>query len=180
MRKASIGAAPEAVSLSTTADQGGDRAGQPARTALDSALSVRLVAAAGAMEECARLILSDTYFIGLTELRILAYLFERQQASVSEIGRDLQVDKAWISRLLTQLDKRGLVTRQRHRSDPRQLIIALTSAGRDFHANVMSRVEPYRAEIGAGVNEAQMIALLDRIERNTRALNARLRTAPPI
>jgi DNA-binding MarR family transcriptional regulator len=150
---------------------------QPRRTTFDSALSVRLVAAAAAAEECARLILGDSHFIGLTELRILAYLFERPRVSVSEISRDLQIDKAWISRLLKQLERRHLVDRTRHRSDPRQLVIALTASGQDFHTRVMARVEPYGERIAAGIDEGLAIAMLGRLEQNLRVLNTDLRAS---
>lgn len=152
------------------------------RTAFDSALSVRLVNVAAAVEECARLILSDSHFIGLTELRIMSYLSERPQASVSEIGRDLQVDKAWISRLLKQLETRHLLRRARSPGDTRQLVISLTEDGRAFLAEVMSRVQPYGDAIADGIDETLVGPIMDRIEQNVRALNTGLRagsTAEP-
>ena len=149
---------------------------RPKRTAFDAAVSVRLVSTAAAVEECAKLILSESHLIGLTELRILDYLAERTGASVSVIGRDLQVDKAWISRLLKQLEERGLVQREKHASDPRQLIVSLTPPGATFHATVMARVEPYRDEIGESVDEQHLIDLLDQLDSNIRKLIARLRS----
>ena len=149
---------------------------RPKRTEFDSAVTVRLVAAAAAAEECAKLILSDSYFIGLTELRIIAYLAEWPGISVSELSRDLQIDKAWISRLLRQLEKRNLVDRLKHESDPRQLIISLTHDGEIFHANVMARVGPYRAQIIDSIDEHLLNRLLDKMDSNIRNLNARLRS----
>lgn len=146
------------------------------RTAFDSALTVRLVSAAAAIEECAKLILSDSHFIGLTELRIIAYLAEYPGGSVSEISRDLQVDKAWISRLLKQLENRNLVDRLNHALDPRQLIISLSREGEAFHASVMARVGPYRHQITESIDEHVLIGLLDRLDQNIRQLNTRLRT----
>jgi DNA-binding MarR family transcriptional regulator len=150
--------------------------GQLKRTVFDSAVTVRLVATAAAIDECAKLILSDSYFIGLTQLRIIAYLAECRGVSVSELGRDLQIDKAWISRLLKQLEKRKLVDRMKHESDPRQLVISLTPDGEIFHANVMKRVAPYRAQIIESIDEQLLNGLLDRMENNIRSLNARLRS----
>lgn len=149
----------------------------PKRTAFDSAVTVRLVATATAMEECAKLILSDSHFIGLTELRIIAYLAERLGVSVSEISRDLQIDKAWISRLLKKLEKRKLVDRLKHGSDPRLLIISLTREGEMFHTNVMARVGPYRDQITESIDEDVLIDLLDRLDLNIRRLNTRLRAS---
>lgn len=162
--------------IATLHKSGVEQQGQ--RTAFDSVISVRLVTAAIAIEECARLLLSDSHFIGLAELRIIAFLFERPRVSVSEISRDLQIDKAWVSRLLRQLEKRQLVERAQHRSDSRQLIVSLTDAGQEFHADVMSRVRPYGDEITNAVDEGALIAMLERLEQNVRTLNARLRTGP--
>lgn len=145
------------------------------RSAYDSLLPIRLRIASDLMEECARLILTGTHFLGSTELRVLGYLAERDEASVGEVSRDLKVDKAWISRLLVQLGERSLVARTGHRSDSRVVLVSLTDRGRALFEAIMSAVKPHYAAMAQGVDEAAALTFLDTLECNLTRLNAQLR-----
>jgi DNA-binding MarR family transcriptional regulator len=85
----------------------------------------------------ARMILRDGLFIGFTELRILARLYEGSAASISDLSRDLLIDKAWISRQLRQLARRGLIVKGPHPSDSRVTLASLTPLARDRRAYVL-------------------------------------------
>lgn len=145
------------------------------RSRYDSQLPVRMRTASDLLEECARIILDDGNFIGFTELRILGLLVEREALSISEISRDLLVDKAWISRRIKLLADRDLVRLDRHSTDSRIVLGSLTVNGRELFARITSAVTPVYDEIVAGIDEAAAIAVLDRLERNLRSLNRQLR-----
>ena len=68
--------------------------------------------------------------LGFTETRILSYLDERSDASVIDISRDLQVDKAWISRRLQSLGTKKLIAKKRDGSDSRVILVSLTAKGK--------------------------------------------------
>jgi DNA-binding MarR family transcriptional regulator len=61
---------------------------------------------------------------------VLLVLWETDGRSVSEICERLYLDSATLTPLLKRLQAAGLVTRTRAVSDERQVIIALTDAGR--------------------------------------------------
>ncbi|MFO3707509.1 MarR family winged helix-turn-helix transcriptional regulator [Xanthomonas codiaei] len=61
---------------------------------------------------------------------VMLVLWETDGRSVSEIGERLYLDSATLTPLLKRLQAAGLVTRTRAASDERQVIIALTDAGR--------------------------------------------------
>ncbi|ASK99250.1 MarR family winged helix-turn-helix transcriptional regulator [Xanthomonas citri] len=61
---------------------------------------------------------------------VMLVLWETDERSVSEIGERLYLDSATLTPLLKRLQAAGLVTRTRAANDERQVIIALTEAGR--------------------------------------------------
>lgn len=70
----------------------------------------------------------------LAEGRVLQQLFQRQDASANAIARDLDLDRGYLSRILRDFVKRGLVTTKRSASDGRRRLLALTSEGRQAFA----------------------------------------------
>ncbi|WP_372731390.1 MarR family winged helix-turn-helix transcriptional regulator [Novosphingobium sp.] len=144
------------------------------RSRYDSQIPIRIRTASDLLEECARLILNDGNFIGFTELRIFGLLAEREGLSISEISRDLLVDKAWISRRVKILADRRLVRLDRHDTDSRILLASLTDDGRSLFARISGAVAPVYEEIVAGLDQDATVSLLDRLEQNLRKLKGRL------
>lgn len=70
--------------------------------------------------------------LGLTypQYLVMMVLWEGDALSVSEIGGRLFLDSATLTPLLKRLEAAGFITRTRAVSDERQVVIALTPAGR--------------------------------------------------
>jgi DNA-binding MarR family transcriptional regulator/GNAT superfamily N-acetyltransferase len=69
----------------------------------------------------------------LAEARVLFELAQSDQVEVSALRRRLRIDAGHLSRLLSRLERRGLVARERSAADGRRQIARLTAAGaRDF------------------------------------------------
>ncbi|MCS3811309.1 MarR family transcriptional regulator [Xanthomonas sp. 4461] len=96
---------------------------------LDNQLCFALYSANLAMHKLYRGLLKD---LDLTypQYLVMLVLWETDSRSVSEIGERLYLDSATLTPLLKRLQSAGLVTRTRAVSDERQVIIALTDAGR--------------------------------------------------
>lgn len=141
----------------------------------DAMVTIRLSATAAVIEDCARLMLSEGYFLNVTELRILGFLNGCPSASISDIARHLQVDKAWISRRIRPMAKRKLVIRKSSLSDSRHTLVSLTAIGSEFYERVMSDVMPHYAAIMDGIDGPLLLALLDRLETNVRSVATQLR-----
>jgi MarR family transcriptional regulator, organic hydroperoxide resistance regulator len=61
---------------------------------------------------------------------VMLVLWERDERTVSEIGARLFLDSATLTPLLKRLEAAGLVTRTRSNRDERQVVVALSPAGR--------------------------------------------------
>ncbi|NMH97811.1 bifunctional helix-turn-helix transcriptional regulator/GNAT family N-acetyltransferase [Pseudonocardia acidicola] len=75
----------------------------------------------------------------LTESRVLFELAQRPSAEVADLRRDLGLDSGYLSRLLTRLERDGLVTRGRSAADARRQTIALTASGAHTAADLDRR-----------------------------------------
>jgi DNA-binding MarR family transcriptional regulator/GNAT superfamily N-acetyltransferase len=65
----------------------------------------------------------------LTEVRVLNELSRGRAQTASVLGRALGLDSGYLSRLLTNFERRNLITRRPSESDARQSLIALTDEG---------------------------------------------------
>jgi len=78
--------------------------------------------------------------LGLTypQYLVMMVLWAGDGLTVSEIGERLFLDSATLTPLLKRLQAAGLVTRTRASNDERQVLIALTAAGRALKAKAGS------------------------------------------
>lgn len=75
----------------------------------------------------------------LAEGRVLYELAHKDQMTATEIGKALQLDNGYLSRILQKFAQRGLVRRGRSKTDARQSPLSLTSKGRDAIASLDRR-----------------------------------------
>src|SRR5690606_27679491 len=61
---------------------------------------------------------------------VMMVLWEQDQLTLTDIGRRLFLDSATLTPLLKRMEAAGWVTRSRAEQDERQVIVALTPAGR--------------------------------------------------
>lgn len=80
----------------------------------------------------------DTTF-SLGEARVLYEIGQAEKSTATEIARKLDLDAGYLSRLLSLLQKRGLVSKVRSKADARQSVLALTAPGRRAFAPVERR-----------------------------------------
>jgi DNA-binding MarR family transcriptional regulator/N-acetylglutamate synthase-like GNAT family acetyltransferase len=68
----------------------------------------------------------------LAETRVLFELAHRGELTATAIGKDLDLDNGYLSRMLQSFVQRGLVRRQPSSSDARQSLLSLTPKGREI------------------------------------------------
>ncbi|MGO2658415.1 MarR family winged helix-turn-helix transcriptional regulator [Mycetocola reblochoni] len=95
--------------------------------------------------------------LGLThpQYLVLLALWERDPRTVTELARELRLDKATLSPLVKRLEASGYVTRRRNSDDERVLDVRLTGAGRalrdsaaEIPAAIMARLGMDEGRIG--------------------------------
>ena len=99
--------------------------------------------------------------LGLTypQYLVMLVLWESDELIVSEIGAKLFLDSATLTPLLKRLEANGLVSRRRSAQDERQVVVALTVAGRRLQ--VLSKNVPscVAAAMQCSVQEIDVLRL---------------------
>lgn len=104
----------------------------------------------------------------LTEVRVLWELAHRDGPTASELGKDLDLDQGYLSRILRDFSKRGLLTRRRAESDGRQSLLGLSAKGRHTFAALDARSD---REIGALLealpagSQQRLVEAMETVER---------------
>jgi DNA-binding MarR family transcriptional regulator/N-acetylglutamate synthase-like GNAT family acetyltransferase len=99
--------------------------------------------------------LDSPYSLG--EMRVLYELAHREGLTASDIGRALDLDAGYLSRLLRNFQKRGLISRKTSAKDARQSHLSLTARGRKLFAPMEER------------SQRQAGAMLDRLDASQQA-----------
>ncbi|MGH3088159.1 MAG: bifunctional helix-turn-helix transcriptional regulator/GNAT family N-acetyltransferase [Rubrobacteraceae bacterium] len=86
----------------------------------------------------------------LTEARVVVEIASREEASASELARDLGLDPGHLSRTLSGLEGRGLIEKSRSEADGRRRILSLTREGEEAFALLDERS---REEVGEMLGE---------------------------
>jgi DNA-binding MarR family transcriptional regulator/GNAT superfamily N-acetyltransferase len=109
--------------------------------------------------------LDSPYSLG--EMRVLYELSQRDQLTATDVGRALDLDAGYLSRLLRNFEKRGLISRTTSAKDGRQSHLALTARGRKLFAPMEERSQ---RQAGAMLDklddtqQARVVAAMDTIE----------------
>src|SRR5437868_5366018 len=82
----------------------------------------------------------------LPEARLLYELGQRGGCTAGKVGRELDLDAGYLSRLVRSLKRRGVVQSKRSAADARASVLSLTGKGRKAFALLDSRS---RGEVSA-------------------------------
>lgn len=104
----------------------------------------------------------------LTECRVLwelAHLEDGAGITATDLGRLLDLDAGYLSRLLRGLKERGLVTGARSKDDARQSLLQLTPAGRSAFEPLDRRSQQQVDALLGRLSDAQQAELLQAFQR---------------
>jgi DNA-binding MarR family transcriptional regulator len=136
----------------------------------EALLAVRIRVLADRMDLFAQRVFGAAYGVRFADVRILACVAAADQASVADISRDLNIDKAWISRLVRELEEKGLVVKSRDPADSRAVVISATDKGRDVHRQVLKTAFGHEAEMTREIDSARLSAELGQLEASVAKL----------
>jgi DNA-binding MarR family transcriptional regulator len=119
---------------------------------LDQQLCFALYSANLALNKVYRKLLSQ---LDLTypQYLVMLVLWERDEIRVTDIGERLFLDSATLTPLLKRLETAGLLVRYRATTDERQVIIALTDAGRALRDKAQSVPEAVMCATDCSLDE---------------------------
>ena len=110
--------------------------------------------------------------LGLTypQYLVLLLLWERDGASVRELGEALALDSGTLSPLLKRLEGAGLVERRRSAEDERRVEIHLTTSGAALRQRAAT--VPQQLADAAGLSGSELNQLRETLAKLTGALHA--------
>jgi DNA-binding MarR family transcriptional regulator/GNAT superfamily N-acetyltransferase len=106
--------------------------------------------------------------LSLTEGRVIWELAQRERATASALAAELGLDTGYLSRILSGFEKRGLIDRLPSERDGRQVVIALTEAGRALYATIDTRSREAVAALLDeldGADQYRLVAALETAEQ---------------
>jgi DNA-binding MarR family transcriptional regulator/GNAT superfamily N-acetyltransferase len=103
----------------------------------------------------------------LTEARVLYETAQQTDITATDLGRQLDLDAGYLSRIMQRFEREGLVTRTPLKTDRRQSLLALTAGGQAAFAPLDERS---REQVGAVLAalpsqaQAELVTAMGRIE----------------
>ena len=108
----------------------------------------------------------------LAEARVLFELAHDESPTASKIGKRLELDAGYLSRILHGFTRQRLVVRKRSSSDAREFTLSLTAAGRSAFRELDRRSHRQASAMLSALPESSREDLLDGIGRAKRVLAA--------
>jgi DNA-binding MarR family transcriptional regulator/GNAT superfamily N-acetyltransferase len=96
----------------------------------------------------------------LTEARLLYELAQREGLTAAQLGRELGLDRGYLSRILSSFERQGLLDRTRSATDRRQSVLSLTPAGRAAFAPLDASSQREIADLLRDLTEGERTRLL--------------------
>jgi DNA-binding MarR family transcriptional regulator/GNAT superfamily N-acetyltransferase len=106
----------------------------------------------------------------LTEARLIYELAQRPEMETSSLREALGLDSGYLSRLLTRLEKAGLVSRARSSGDARRQVVALTPQGEEAWRTLDTRSSKQAGELLDSLPEGdqrRLVGAMDTVRRLT-------------
>jgi DNA-binding MarR family transcriptional regulator/GNAT superfamily N-acetyltransferase len=97
----------------------------------------------------------------LTEARVLYELANREGPTATELGRDLNLDAGYLSRILKRFEDDGLLEKVRSNSDARQSHLSLTEKGREAFGPLDRRSRDENAALLRDLSEPDQRRLVE-------------------
>ena len=97
----------------------------------------------------------------LTEVRVLYEIGHRDKATASELCKELDLDPGYLSRILTNFEKRGLIDKSPSEADGRQSLLSLTQQGQKTLAPLEARSNEEVAAMLGRLSEDEQKRLVD-------------------
>ncbi|PJI44368.1 MarR family winged helix-turn-helix transcriptional regulator [Ferrovibrio sp.] len=111
---------------------------------------------------------------GLTPGRFSLLVLLRANPGINQtdLSRGVGVDKSTLTPALDQLEKKGLILRQRTAADRRTYSLSLSPAGEQLLSELMNKVEQHERNIIAGLTPSERVTLTRLLKKMARSLGS--------
>lgn len=94
-----------------------------------------------------------------TEARVFFEVYEQDGCNAADIAKKLNIDKSYLSRILSRHEKSGYITRTRSEVDARAFNLHLTESGRILTEDLIQRSNDEIGKIIEALDEKQCLKL---------------------
>jgi DNA-binding MarR family transcriptional regulator/N-acetylglutamate synthase-like GNAT family acetyltransferase len=108
----------------------------------------------------------------LTEVRVLYELAQREETTASELGKELGLDAGYLSRILRDFERRGLIGKKPSEADGRRSLLRLTERGWEAFAPLDERSRDDIGKMLGSLSEAEQDRLVEAMRTIERLLGA--------
>ena len=115
----------------------------------------------------------------LAEARVLYELAHREQPTATDIRKELGLDAGYMSRILSDFERRKLVAREQSKTDERQRFLSLTAKGRRAFAPLEERSNSDVAAMLDELSPTERKQLVDAVETIRRLLGDKAEPKTP-
>lgn len=114
---------------------------------------------------------------GLTDQqwRIIRALNEVEELEISELGERCCIHPASLSRILPNLEERGLMRRRAHDRDQRRIAVSLTGRGQRMFADIAPESEQIYASLAREIGSARLDGIYSALDEIIGILETRSR-----
>jgi len=112
-------------------------------------------------------IYADEYQLTIPEWRVLANLAEHRTLNARQIVEFTTMEKSKVSRAVSSLSARGLLSQQRAEGDNRAKDLTLTDAGIDLYRSIVPKVLAWERELLEELSSGEyrdLMYLLDKLD----------------
>jgi DNA-binding MarR family transcriptional regulator len=126
---------------------------------LEEFLPYRLNVCASLVTQALSRIYTERHKIGVPEWRVLVTLGQFGAMTAKAVGAHSHMHKTKVSRAVTLLERRKLVTRRANRADLREAFLSLTPAGREIYSELAPMALEFARKLLEAVDAADQAAL---------------------
>ncbi len=126
---------------------------------LEEFLPYRLNVCASLVSQALSRIYTERHKIGVPEWRVLVTLGQFGVMTAKAVGAHSHMHKTKVSRAVTLLERRKLVTRRANRADLREAFLSLTPAGREIYSELAPMALEFARQLLEAVDAADHAAL---------------------
>ena len=131
----------------------------------ESVFAIKVLDLASSMDRAAGLYYGARFGLRIADLRVLVNAARSPGLSLVEISRRARLDRAWISRSVQGLERRGLVRKRPMDGDDRAQSVFLTDKGDALLRQLIPIVQHRQHRLLQGENQKDLEQTLERLRR---------------